>query len=427
MTRRHDSRHNFIPTSKLFHGMIRAEILTIGSELLQGKASNTNSRYLSEQLTQLGFRVEFHTSCDDKIERIVECLRTAFQRANLILVTGGLGPTPDDITREAVAKFFNAKLKFHSGQYRQILRYFRKLRKQAAPAVRREAFFPANGVPLLNRFGVALGFSIRARGKLLVVLPGVPREMENLFESKVRKLVNRVFGRQKKLHSLIASVAGMDEAEMMKHLGGNFFAGRDFEFGSYPMNGRIVLRLSAGNEKLIRMLRRKLVRKLGNYIYAWSEEPFEASVGRLLAKRKLTVSVAESCSGGLLAKLITDVPGASRYFWGGVITYADRVKKKVLLVPDQILKKHGAVSKQTVRTMARNARSVFETDLAVAITGIAGPGGGSARKPIGSVWIALATPAGERVHRFYFAGERRRIRARAARSALWMLYRYLVP
>ncbi len=405
--------------------MIRAEILTVGSELLQGKTSNTNAQYLSEQLTGLGICVDFHSTCDDQIDVIARSLQLACQRADLIMVTGGLGPTPDDVTREAVCKCFQTDLEFNRAQYQRICTLLKKIGKKPTELMQREACFPKIGTPILNQIGIALGFFIKQNEKLVVVLPGVPREMENLFQTKVRRLIAETFGKIQKKFSLSASIAGMGEAEMMERLGKNFFSGRNFEFGSYPMDGRIVLRLRAHDKRLIQALKRDLRSKLKEALYSFSEESLEAYLAKRLIQKRKTVAVAESCTGGLLSKRLTDTSGASAYFLGSIIAYQNHVKEKFLSVPHQILKTYGAVSGETALQMARSARDRFKSDFGISVTGIAGPGGGSSQKPVGLVWIALAAQKNRKmVRKFNFVGDRTRIRRLATERALWMLYCY---
>lgn len=405
--------------------MITAEILTIGAELLQGKTLNTNSKFLSERLTDLGVRVLYHATCDDDIAVICSAFKTAFQRSDLVIVTGGLGPTPDDLTREAVAAFFQSELVFHRNQYEHVRRILKKLRKKISPAVKMEAMFPEVGVPLLNQFGIALGFYIKQAGKLMVVLPGVPSELENLFETKVKKVIFSHFGSPDNLHCLSVSMIGIGEAQMMDRLGKAFFAKKDFQFGSYPVEGRIILRFKAEKKTTILRVKKEISHKLKPFIYEFGEEPIENRIAQLLVQKRKTVATAESCTGGLVAKKITDIPGSSGFFLGGLVAYHNRIKENILSVDYKILSKYGAVSKQVASSMAAHIRAKFNSDYGISVTGIAGPGGGSAKKPVGLVWISIAEETREITHRFIFFGSRDRIRILAAERALFLFYQII--
>ncbi len=405
--------------------MITAEILTIGAELLQGHTLNANSHYLSGQLKELGASVKYHTSCDDVISEIVDCLRIASGRADVVIVTGGLGPTPDDVTREAVSRFFNSKLIFHEKQYRFIAQYFKKLKRRLSPITQKEAFFPEGGVPILNPFGIALGFFIKRDSKLFVVLPGVPRELKNLFTHSVRGLIKRTFRDLPKPHELTVNVIGLDEAEMMSRLGKDFFKKQSFEFGSYPLNGRVLLRIKSHDLKVIRTVKKKISRRLSGHVASFRDEPLEQIIGNLLRSTKTKIALAESCTGGLLSKVLTDAAGASKYYLGGVISYANQVKTDFLKIDPKILKMHGAVSKPVAIRMAANIRKLSQADIGISITGIAGPAGGTRLKPVGLVWIAVSDKRHTQAHRFQFAGERDRVRRLAAQKALLLLFSYL--
>lgn len=405
--------------------MVVSEILTIGAELLEGRIQNTNAQYLSAKLRDLGVEVKYHSSCDDQIDEIVECLKLAFRRAELVIVTGGLGPTPDDVTREAVARFFGTELKFHAAQYRHIQKVLKKLGRTAISVTRQEAFFPENGVPILNKFGIALGFRVVHEGKLMIVLPGVPRELESLYESKVEKIILEHFPKVSVKQELTVSLIGMDEAQMMKRLGKEFFQIGSFQFGSYPVDGRIILRLKSHDAKLLRRLRGELLKRLGRFIYAFSDESLESVIIKRMIGRRQTVAVAESCTAGLLGNRLTDTPGASACFLGGIVAYSNDAKVKLLCVPKAVLSRHGAVSGQVAERMARSVREKFKSRIGISITGIAGPAGGTKRKPVGTVWIGFSTDRRTSAYRFQLLGGRDRIRHWATQKALTLLHNHL--
>jgi len=407
--------------------MNSAEILTIGSELLQGSTLNSNAQFLGKQLTDLGFCVRYQTSCRDHVNDIIDGLDTAMTRSNLTIITGGLGPTPDDVTREAVAQCFNTDLVFHAGQYRNIKNYFKKTKHRTLPMTRREAFFPRAAKPIINHAGIAIGFYIETNRKMAVVLPGVPREMTHMFENEVRPLLTRRFKKAlERWNAVTVSLTGLNEPQVMQRLGRRFFDKREFEFGIYPKLGWISIKLRSKDAKMIKTLKREMAQRLGKAIYAYSDEPIESEVSQLLRRSQKTVSAAESCTGGLIAKRLTDQPGASRYFKGGVLAYADSVKTGLLAVPTQTLHQHGAVSRQVAVLMARHVRKLLRTDYSVAVTGIAGPAGGSLSKPVGTVWVAVDSKNGVIAKEFLIGGDRDRIRQVSAVRALRLLHDELI-
>ena len=404
---------------------MNAELITIGAELLQGKTLNTNAQFLSQKISSMNFKVTHHTVCDDDAEQIKKCLALAMSRSQLIIVTGGLGPTPDDVTREAISDYFQSRLVFDSRQYRFISKFFKKIGKRPSPITKRECFFPEAGRPILNQYGIALGFYVKSRGRLVVCLPGVPREMIGLFNHHVGRIVLKFFGRQIHMHQLDASLMGIDEAGAMRKFPKNFFANPHFSFGSYPMDGRLVFRFKSKDAKVISNIKRVLKANFLEYIYSFSDVGIEEVVGALAQKRNKTIALAESCTGGIVGKRITDIAGASRFFLGSVVTYSNKAKENILGVSEDDLKKFGAVSNTVATQMASKVRQLLNSNIGLSITGIAGPGGGSKEKPVGLVWIAISDAKKARAFRFQFAGNRERIRRLASDRAFWLLYEEL--
>lgn len=402
----------------------RAELLTIGTELLTGSVVNTNAAFLAQELTQLGFRVHAQTACPDEQPAIQEALRHALRRSDLIVVSGGLGPTPDDLTREAVAEFFGVPLVFSKKQYRQIQLHYRKRGRKPPKIVRREALFPANAKPVFNRFGIALSFVIEEGNHLIVVVPGVPGELTCLYKSHLKNLLKRKFPSARRFASLTVKTIGLSEPTVMNCLSSRFFKLGDFAFGSYPEAGEVSLRISADSPALIRRLKAWVGRTLKHDTYSFSDKPIEEVLGELFRKRRWTLSLAESCTGGRIAGRLTRVPGASRYFRGGVVAYDDRVKREGLGVPKEVLREKGAVSRETALAMAEGARLRFKTAVGLSVTGIAGPTGGTRTKPVGLVFIGVAGAGRKKVWKEFFLGEREQIQERAAKKALEYLWRW---
>ena len=402
-----------------------AELLTIGTELVTGSTVNTNAAYLGRELTKLGLKVEYQSACRDEQDAIHSVLRLALSRSDVIFICGGLGPTPDDITRECIADFFRVPLAFSKKQYAEIRRRYRLRDKKVPSIVKRESYFPANARPVFNQFGIALGFIIEKRERSLIALPGVPGELTRLFESRILDYLRGRFPNLEPLSVLVVKTVGLSEPSIMKRLGRAFFEMGAFQFGIYPETGQVSLRIYADSSAVTRRLKRWIARVLGSDIYSFADESLESVIGKDLKAKRWTVSAAESCTGGRIAERISSVPGASAYFKGGVVAYHNGVKSNVLGVPEKTLEKWGAVSKQVALEMAQGIRRRLGSTLGLAVTGIAGPTGGSTKKPVGLVYIAIATAEKSRVWEERFGGDREHIQTRAAIKALEYLWRWI--
>jgi nicotinamide-nucleotide amidase len=405
--------------------MPTCELITIGSELLSGKVLNTNAQYLSHQISNLNINVKHHTTCADNKNDILEALRHGMERARLVIVTGGLGSTPDDMTRQTVAQFLGCGLKGDSRQYQYIKSYFKSMGRRVLPITRSETFLPARAKPLLNTRGIALGFYVVLRSRLLVVLPGVPRELIHMFEHRVRPLIVKLIPTKIRYFYLMAKVVGLYETQIMARLTRNFFRDHDFDFGIYPELGQVTIRIKAFKHQTIQRAKRELRRLIGKNVFSYQDESLAEKIRTLLNRRKYSISCAESCTGGLLSKLLTDVPGASHFFKGSLVSYSNEAKASLLGVSQNILNKKGAVSKEVAQILSETAREKFKTSIGVSITGIAGPGGGTGKKPVGLVYIGISRPKGTRVHKFLFKGDRSKVRYQAAQRALFLTWREL--
>lgn len=401
-----------------------AELLTIGDEILKGCILNSNAQYLGTRLTAVGFLCSYQSVCADVEAEIRDALDRALTRSDVIIMTGGLGPTPDDVTREAVSSYFNVPLKFSATQYKRILKYFRAVKKDVPEECKKEAQFPANAKPLNNSCGIALGFSIQVGKKWIFVLPGVPREMKKMYEDSIVPILKREFKEAKPKFSLTIETVGLGESTIMTKLGKDFFK-LPFDFGIYPHPGYVTIRLQMEKKSVYDALKKYVAKKIGDDVYAWEEMTLAEATGKLLRKKKKKLAVAESCTAGLLAATIATVPGASDYFQGGVIAYANEVKIQELNVKEKTLSKEGAVALPVAKEMALGTLKKFDSDLAVSITGIAGPTGGTAQKPVGTVCIALATPKKIMAEKFIFVGSRSHIQERTVTKALEMIWRTL--
>jgi len=404
-----------------------AEIISIGDELLVGQVVNTNATWMAQHLHEIGIPVRKVSAISDDASEITQTLDEAFAHANIILVTGGLGPTKDDITKNTLCSYFNTELVFHQPSFEYIRKFFANRGIEVTELNRKQAEVPANCTPLVNHIGTAPGMWFEKDGKILVALPGVPFEMEAMMEEYI---IPRLAGKdnQKVVAHKTILTQGIGESflsEMIKEWEENLPS--NMKLAYLPQPGLVRLRLTAYGESKEKILYeienqvKTLQRLIPDLIYGYGNDTMEQVVGRLLIEKNYSLSTAESCTGGYLAHMITSVPGASDYFQGSVIAYSNEVKHVFLGVSEESLRQFGAVSEQVAKEMARGAQQRFNTDLAVAISGIAGPGGGTIEKPVGMVWIAVAFKTGIIAQKFIFGEHRGRNIRRAAFAALNLL------
>ncbi len=376
---------------------MNAEVITIGDEILIGQVTDTNSAWLAAKLNEAGFQVSRMSSVGDRHKAIADALDQASQRAEVVILTGGLGPTRDDITKKALCAYFNTGLVFDARAFSQIETIFRNRGREILEINRRQAELPENCTPLYNGNGTAPGMWFEEGGIVCISLPGVPFEMKALMHEQVIPRLREKFNPPAVHHRTILT-AGAGES----YLAGLISKWEDalpahVRLAYLPSPGMVRLRLSAsGDDKGIGAELDELVRTLraviGRYLFGYGEDTLAAAVGRLLRERKLTVATAESCTGGYLSHLITCVPGSSDYFMGSVIAYDNMVKRSVLDVPTEHFDTVGAVSEPVVTAMAVNVRKKFPADFAMATSGIAGPDGATPGKPVGYIWVAVAGP-----------------------------------
>jgi len=406
--------------------MKKASIVSTGDEILLGRILDTNAAYLSEKLFSIGIVVvSFHTVGDD-IERIVRAMETASGEADVVLITGGLGPTDDDLTRQGLAKFLGIELKMEESILRKIIRFFldRNLRMPDKNKV--QAYIPAGAKELANHIGTAPGIMAEKEGKLFAAMPGVPVEMKKMFEESVLPELEKLSDRQAIVLKRLKCF-GAGESATAEMLGSMMQRGRNPLINCTVDAGEITLHIIAAAENKEQAQRladkdeRAIRKKLGELVYGEGKQSLAEVVGEKLAERGETVVVAESCTGGELAKLITDVPGASRYFRQGWVTYSNESKISELDMPAELIERYGAVSYEVAEAMARQARKISGTDYAIAITGIAGPTGATEQKPLGLVYISVDSGGGGETKRFVFPNNRELIRFRSAQTALNML------
>lgn len=407
-----------------------AEIIAVGSELLTGGVTNTNARFLSELLTAAGVDVLYHTAVGDDENRLEAAVTAAARRAELLVFTGGLGPTYDDMTKTAVCAALDTPLVYHLEVEADIRRYFDTVFHREMPACNlQQAYLPAGCTVFRNPVGTAPGCAFTACGVTAVLLPGVPSECRYLAEHCLLPYLEQRHGQVIRSHDL--RIFGLTEPQVQELLSDLLRQEADLTLSPYAGTGEVSLHLSAraddetACEARMAPVLAEVRHRLGGYLYGEDVSGLEEAVFRLCRDRHLTLSAAESCTGGLIAKRLTDVPGASQVFLGGVVSYTNGVKNHVLGVPASLLESCGAVSAPVARAMAVGVRVLTGSDLALSVTGLAGPDGDDRGNPVGTVFTALFTPEGTFVRRLTLGGDRARIRTLSAHHALDLLRRYL--
>lgn len=405
-----------------------AEIIAVGSELLTPQRVDTNSLFLTEKLNALGIEVRFKTVVGDDRERLADVFRTALERSQLIILSGGLGPTEDDVNRDVVAEVLERPLREVTEIRRQIEKRFLRLGRQMSDNNLRQALVPEGAEWIENKNGTAPGLWIEHGGILIVLLPGPPWELEAMFESAcVPRLASRSGG--ERIRTRLIKVVGLPESEVDQRIAPLYREYRNpsttilASLGSIEIHLRARAASAEEAEALLAPLADKIEVALGEHVYSTQGETLEEIVGMYLTMKQKTVAAAESCTGGLLAERLTRTPGSSNFFLGGAVCYSNDLKTKLAGVPDILMAEHGAVSKPVAQAMAEGIRRRSGASLGVGITGVAGPGGGSPEKPVGLVFIALADERGTQVREFRFPGNRERIRLWASTAALEIIRR----
>ena len=411
---------------------MKAEIISIGSEILRGQISDTNSNFIAKKLVELGIDLEHISVVSDNPESLLSTLKLAFQRSGLIITTGGLGPTEDDITYQTIARALNLKLIKYPEAEENLKKFFKKINKTISPCNLKQVYLPEGAKIIINQYGTAPAMILEKDNKIICSFPGVPYEMKNLIEENLIPYLKEKFPPSMIKKSKILKISGLGEASVNELIRDYMNKQTNYSFGIYanPEDIQVQVTTQAPTEKEVEKLLQssvnQLTKILDNYIYGCDEETIEEIVGNLLKTNKLKVAVAESCTGGILGEMITRIPGSSEYFQGGVISYNAKVKEDLLKVPPEAIRKYGEVSRQVAKLMAEGVRRCCHSDIGISITGIAGPGGATDKKKVGLVYMALADGKKTPTQKHQLFGDRQLIRLRSARRALNMLRMYLM-
>jgi nicotinamide-nucleotide amidase len=408
-----------------------AEIIAVGSELLTPERSDTNSLWLTEKLNDIGVEVKLKTIVGDDDARLEETIRDAVKRSDIVITTGGLGPTEDDITRQVTARALNRNLEYHNDLEVHLRERFRNWGREMPEINKRQAFIVAGADVLPNPNGSAVGMYLAENGKHVAILPGPPREMQPMFEDLVLPKLRAAAGNVS-VYRRFLKVVGLGESALDEAIAPIYTAYPGVQtsilFNKSGVDVQLALR--GEDEKRARdvldEIEARIVAKLGHAVFSVQGEAMEEVVGRLLSRSGKTVSVAESCTGGLMGSRLTEVPGSSSYFIEGVVSYSNEAKMRTLNVPKALLDEFGAVSSEVAAAMAEGMRERARTDYAVSVTGIAGPGGGSEEKPVGLVYLGLAGDLGTKTRRLMLPGDRYLIRWRSSTAAMDLLRRQLL-
>lgn len=411
---------------------ILAELLTIGDEILYGQIVDTNSQWMSAELDKVGIKVIRKTSVGDVETEILTAFAEAEKRADIILITGGLGPTSDDLTKPLLAKYFDCEMKLHAEALEEVTAFFKSRGRELTETNKQQAFLPVCCTKITNAIGTAPGMWFEKNGKVFMSMPGVPHEMKRMMTEQVLPRLKEKFKLPVIIHKIIRTIGIGESIIADKIVAWEKGLPSHIKLAYLPGIGEVKLRLTGmGNDedvlkKEIESQAEKVFPLIREYVYSFNDESIQEAVGRMLRERNMTLSVAESCTGGYLSHLITSVPGSSSYFLGSMIPYDYQIKMRQLGVKPEILEQYGAVSEPTIIEMANIVRAKFNTDIGVATSGIAGPGGATPEKPVGLVWIAYSDKHHTVTRKLQLSTDRL-LNIKAASIALLNLIRLSLP
>ena len=409
---------------------MNAEILAVGTELLMGQIANTNAQYISNRLPEVGIGVYYHSVVGDNPKRLKECLSLALNRSDVVVMTGGLGPTQDDLTKETVAEAFGKKMVLHEESLNKIKAFFEKLQRPMADNNIKQAYLPEDSIIIVNNNGTAPGCIIESDGKVVIMLPGPPSEMKPMFEDTVIPYFKAKS--EYRIVSKFMRIFGIGESSMEKQIIDLIEKQTNPTIAPYAKEGEVTLRITAkcangeNADEIMAPVINEIKDRLGIAIYSLEDKNLEEVVGELLINRNITLSLAESCTGGLVSSKLTNIPGISQVFNRAIVSYSNQSKIENLGVKPETLDTYGAVSRETAIEMAKGVKELSKTDLGLSITGVAGPGGGTEEKPVGLVYVALATNEGVECKELNLWGKRERIRNITSLHAFDIIRQYLM-
>ncbi len=412
--------------------MKKAYIISTGTELLTGMTTDTNAAYISQELTDLGLRVLGISVAGDNRENLKNAFAFAFKSADVIIASGGLGPTKDDLTKEVACEILGVEQFINDGEVVKLKDFFAKRGRKMPKANLKQALFPEGAKILANPLGTAPGLYLKKDEKLIVLLPGPPMEMKRMFIEEVKpRLVKEYKLNGSSAAKKTIKVLGIGESQVEEIISEVIENPLGCSIALIAEAGEILIKITAegkdaeDSNQILNLVSKEIKELLNPYIFGEDEDELEKIVADILKKQQKTLAVAESCTGGLIAKLLTDVSGSSAYFWGGVVSYSNEAKEELLGVAPDTLANFGAVSAETALEMARAIKNLANTSLGLAVTGIAGPEGGSIEKPVGLVYISLASEEGVMVNEYNFVGDRDSIRTLTAKSGLDLVRKYI--
>ena len=411
---------------------MKAEIVSVGSEILRGKIVDTNANFIAQKLAELSIDLNYISAVGDNQKMLLSLLKKALSRSDLIITTGGLGPTEDDITYPVIAKTLHLKLIKSQEAEKNLKRILHSIKIELSPSNLKQAYLPEGAKVIINKYGTAPAMILEKDNKIISSFPGVPYEMKKLIEENLIPYLKEKFPPSLIKKSKTLKITGLGESSVNELIRNYINEQTNFSFGIYanPEDIQIQITTQAPTEKevdqLLQFSSNQLTKILGNYVYGTDQQSLEEVMGNLLKAKNIKVAVAESCTGGMLGEMITNIPGSSEYFQGGVISYNAKIKEELLKVPQEIIKKYGEVSEQVARLMAEGVRKCCYSDIGISITGIAGPGGATEKKQVGLVYMALANGKEILIQKHQLFGNRQQIRLRASRRALNLLRMYLI-
>lgn len=409
---------------------MRAELIAVGTEILLGDIVNTNAQFLSKELASIGIDVYRQQVIGDNTERLLEVFDEAFKRSDIVITTGGLGPTEDDLTKETACKYFNMESVLHKPSEDDLSAYFKKIGKEMVQSNLKQVYFPKEATVLKNDNGTAPGAILKKDNKYIVLLPGPPKEMKPMFLNYAKDHLSKLGDGV--IVSKTLRVLGIGESGAAELLQDLIEAGSNPTIAPYAKEDDVIFRITAKAENkekaeaLIEPVKNEVKKRLGDNCYGEDDDTIETVVAELLLKKKLTISTAESCTGGMIASELISYPGISEAFIEGAVTYANEAKMRTLNVKKETLDKYGAVSEETAREMAEGIAKRTNSDVSVVTTGIAGPGGGTKDKPVGLVYIGVYYKGSVSVGRYVFFGDRYKVRRKATITALDLVRRTIM-